>query len=354
MSAKTAGYSATPFILGPKPLWNKPGFKLPDYIENVAKGLIESGHDRSEAIQIAIGVIKNWAAGGGKVTPEVQAASAKALAEWEKLKAEAGGGGKKSEHAGSAGNFVELNVVASPAGESKYNLPIGTPLGQNGQPATDPRIAALSTPDLQKVASLAATMPASTPGLAAAQQQISAELANRGVPLSGPGTSGAPKSVTSAAATAAKAASVKQAAATKAAVVQAAAAKKAAAAQAAAAKKAAAAQAAAAKKAAAVKAAAARKAAAAAKKAATHRASVAKKASGHKTSAAKKSASKAKAAAKTAAKANASAYASDYSSSRVSVDLVGPQGYEHGGRKVSNPQLRDRYGNPVHTQYGRS
>lgn len=59
---------------------------------------MKDGKDRSEAIQIAIGVVKNWASGGGKVTPEVRAASAKAVAEWEALKARADSSGK-SEHA---------------------------------------------------------------------------------------------------------------------------------------------------------------------------------------------------------------------------------------------------------------
>lgn len=89
LSAKTAGYSVTPHKLGPGPLWHTPGLKLPNYIENVAKGLMESGHDRSSAIAIAIGTCKRWAAGGGKVTPEVRAAAAKAIAEWEALKARA-------------------------------------------------------------------------------------------------------------------------------------------------------------------------------------------------------------------------------------------------------------------------
>jgi hypothetical protein len=39
------------------------------------------------AIASAIAVVKRWAAGGGKVSPEVKAAAAKAVAEWEKLKA---------------------------------------------------------------------------------------------------------------------------------------------------------------------------------------------------------------------------------------------------------------------------
>jgi hypothetical protein len=125
LSAKTAGYSATPHLLGSKPLWGKPGFKLPNYIENVAKGLIEDGHDRSSAIAIAISSVKRWAAGGGKVGPEVRAASAKAVAQWTALKAAAGGG---SSHAVVRTRAVEL------AGEPGWEGSQGPFRGDYGKP----------------------------------------------------------------------------------------------------------------------------------------------------------------------------------------------------------------------------
>jgi hypothetical protein len=51
----------------------------------------DQGMGESQAIATAINAIKEWAAGrafGGhvKVTPEVQAAASRALAEWEHLK----------------------------------------------------------------------------------------------------------------------------------------------------------------------------------------------------------------------------------------------------------------------------
>jgi hypothetical protein len=49
--------------------------------------MIRNGHDESSAIAIAVGAVKRWARGGGKVSPEVRAAAGKAVAEWEKLKA---------------------------------------------------------------------------------------------------------------------------------------------------------------------------------------------------------------------------------------------------------------------------
>lgn len=99
MSAKTAGYSVTHSPLGDPSgpgLWKHKGWQLPAYIQNVAKGIMKSGKDRSEAIEIAIGRIRGWATGAGNVTPEVRAASAKAIAEWEAEKSAAGGGKGKS------------------------------------------------------------------------------------------------------------------------------------------------------------------------------------------------------------------------------------------------------------------
>lgn len=69
---------------------------LPDYIQHVSHGIKRSdpSMSTSEAIAKAIGVVKRWAAGGGKVDKNTQAAAAKAIAEWEKLKAD-----NKAKHA---------------------------------------------------------------------------------------------------------------------------------------------------------------------------------------------------------------------------------------------------------------
>jgi phage head maturation protease len=67
--------------------------QLPAYIQHVAHELIGQGHDESRAIEMAVGIVKNWAAGhdghGHHVHPDVQAAAAKNIAEWEALKAKA-------------------------------------------------------------------------------------------------------------------------------------------------------------------------------------------------------------------------------------------------------------------------
>lgn len=52
----------------------------------------DQGMKRSKAISYAVNAVKRWAKGDlgwgkKKVTPEVQAAAARAVAEWEKLKA---------------------------------------------------------------------------------------------------------------------------------------------------------------------------------------------------------------------------------------------------------------------------
>jgi hypothetical protein len=88
-SEKTAAYAVTPHPLGPGPLWHHKGMMLPPYIQNVAAGIMKSGRPRSMAIAAAIGVIKRWATGRGGVKPEVRAAAAAALAQWEALRATA-------------------------------------------------------------------------------------------------------------------------------------------------------------------------------------------------------------------------------------------------------------------------
>src|SRR5215475_2461317 len=76
-------------------LFHVKGLQLPAYIQHVAHHLVAQGHTESQAIKIAVGVIKNWAAGhdgkGNRVHADVQAAAVKALAQWEAAKAAAHG-----------------------------------------------------------------------------------------------------------------------------------------------------------------------------------------------------------------------------------------------------------------------
>lgn len=73
-------------------LWHHKGMQLPPYIQHVAHALVSSGKSESEAIHMAVGIVKGWAAGHsshGKVHPDVKAAAGKAIAQWEALKAKA-------------------------------------------------------------------------------------------------------------------------------------------------------------------------------------------------------------------------------------------------------------------------
>lgn len=98
-SAETPSLEATPFKLGPHGLWHTPSKKvphpqkLPNYVEHIAHALMrDQGMDESKAIAMAIAAIKRWAQGNLEwgphrhVTPEVIAASRRALAEWNRLK----------------------------------------------------------------------------------------------------------------------------------------------------------------------------------------------------------------------------------------------------------------------------
>lgn len=91
MAAGSMTKASTHEKVGSGPLWHSKGEQLPAYIQHVANRL-KATHGESKAIQMAIGIIKNWAAGspsGGekRVDATTVAAAQKALAEWEALKA---------------------------------------------------------------------------------------------------------------------------------------------------------------------------------------------------------------------------------------------------------------------------
>jgi hypothetical protein len=70
--------------------WVAKGGGLPAYIQHIAHDLMEKrGMPESRAIAMAIGIVKRWARGGGNVDANTKAAAAKAVAEWEALKAKA-------------------------------------------------------------------------------------------------------------------------------------------------------------------------------------------------------------------------------------------------------------------------
>jgi hypothetical protein len=84
LSAQTAALEATPAPYG-KPdgpgLYGVKGQKHSNYYEHIVQAMIRKGKTKAEASAMAWGILRRWAAGGGKVHPEVQAAAAAALAQ---------------------------------------------------------------------------------------------------------------------------------------------------------------------------------------------------------------------------------------------------------------------------------
>lgn len=60
---------------------------LPEFINRIAKDLMEKGMSESHAIATAVNQCKKWAAGGKDVKPQTRAKAAAAVAEWEAKKA---------------------------------------------------------------------------------------------------------------------------------------------------------------------------------------------------------------------------------------------------------------------------
>lgn len=128
LSAKTASLVATPDPYG-KPggpgLYGKKGMKHSNYFEHIVHAMIRNGKTPAEASQMAWGILRRWARGGGHVTPQVKAAAIAALAE-EKAK----GAAAKASHSHS--NFSEyvFELSGTTAGAAKHQrVPAGKPGG---------------------------------------------------------------------------------------------------------------------------------------------------------------------------------------------------------------------------------
>jgi hypothetical protein len=94
LSAKTGALATVSTPVSGKPggpgLWHQKGMGLPPYIRNIAKAIMRKrGMDESHAIAIAKGATSRWAKGGGKVSPEVRAASTATNADWDAKRARA-------------------------------------------------------------------------------------------------------------------------------------------------------------------------------------------------------------------------------------------------------------------------
>lgn len=123
MAADSMAKASTPepFSKSKTSNWVARGGGLPAYVQHIAHDIMEKrGIPESRAIAIAIGVIKRWAAGGGKVDATTRAAATKALAEWERLKA--GAKLKESPLAGGDLALVESVADAQPAPAGAFAL----------------------------------------------------------------------------------------------------------------------------------------------------------------------------------------------------------------------------------------
>lgn len=114
-------------------LWKHPSWQLPAYIQHVANDLIESGHDESRAVEMAVGIVKDWAAGhdghGHTVSAETQAKATAAIAEWEALKA-------RTKHGASRAQLAAAEINDLPDSAFAHIEPGGT---KDGSGKTVPR-----------------------------------------------------------------------------------------------------------------------------------------------------------------------------------------------------------------------
>jgi phage head maturation protease len=80
-------------------LWKHKTWQLPPYIQHLANDL-KAKVGESRAIEMAVGIVRNWSEGhdgkGNKVSAEVQAAAAKNIAQWDAMKARTRHGAARS------------------------------------------------------------------------------------------------------------------------------------------------------------------------------------------------------------------------------------------------------------------
>jgi len=125
LSAKTGTLATVSTPISGKPggpgLWHQKGMGLPPYIRNIAKAIMRKrGMDESHAIAIAKASTSKWAAGGGKVKPEVRAASAATNVDWAAKRARAHAHANAGDHARA---IIELTgTAAGAAADTKSTL----------------------------------------------------------------------------------------------------------------------------------------------------------------------------------------------------------------------------------------
>lgn len=87
--------------------WVESSGGLPNYICRIARAIHRSGRPISQSIAIAVSRVKKWAAGGDDVDADTRAKAAKALAEWEKLKAK-----NKAKKVAASNMVLPSDVIA--------------------------------------------------------------------------------------------------------------------------------------------------------------------------------------------------------------------------------------------------
>ena len=98
--------------ISPRHNWVEDRGGLPKYIRTIRNGIMrEQGKDEDSATALAIAAVKRWASGRGKVSPKVRAAAAKAVAQWEAMKA------TKADDAAvaPAGNHIQSRMAEGSA-----------------------------------------------------------------------------------------------------------------------------------------------------------------------------------------------------------------------------------------------
>jgi hypothetical protein len=120
-------------------LFHVKGMHLPPYIEHLYPHLV-ARYGKHDAYGVAVGIVKKWAAGvnpggwktksgkGKRTHPDVRAAAAKNVAEWEKDKAAAH---EHSEAKAAAGELEGLELAAMTTAPGARPAPVTNPSGGN-------------------------------------------------------------------------------------------------------------------------------------------------------------------------------------------------------------------------------
>jgi hypothetical protein len=129
-SAQTAALERTPAPIGQPGgpgLYHVKGLGHADYFQQVRNGLMKRGVPEGRAHAMTWSILRRWAAGGGHVHPEVQAAARKALAQ------EAAASAKAHAHAVSWDDLdavIEMATVIDLFNPAQPRLPVGPGGGQ--------------------------------------------------------------------------------------------------------------------------------------------------------------------------------------------------------------------------------